>query len=78
MVRTSTGPAEKSKPAKGVAAKPTAEDRKMERALDLDDATWDRVEALAQSQQIEPAEVVRRAIVQAFGEGPITSAFNAG
>lgn len=75
MVRTTKGPAEHSKPEKAP-EKPTAADKRMERALDLDDATWDRIVSMARSQQIDPSEAVRRAIVQAYGEAPTTSTIN--
>lgn len=77
MVRTSKGPAEKSKPAHAP-DKPTAEDKKMERSLDVDDATWDRIAAMATSQSIEPAEVVRRAITQVYGSEQPTGAYHSG
>lgn len=66
MVRTTTGPAEKSKPK---ADEPTlsAEDRKVQKALDLDDETWGRLQQMATSQQTTPSEVVRRAIETQFG-----------
>ena len=68
MVRTTTGPAEKSKPDD---AEPqlTAEDRKLQKALDLDDATWDRLQQMATSQQTSPSDVVRRAIESQYGGG---------
>lgn len=77
MVRTSKGPAEKSKPDKAP-EKATAADKKMERALDLDDATWDRIVAMGRSQQIDPAEVVRRAIEQVYGVENTTTAYHSG
>jgi predicted DNA-binding ribbon-helix-helix protein len=78
MVRTSQGPAEKSKPDKGVDTKPSAETKKMERSLDLDDETWDRIESMARSQSIQPAEAVRRAITSMYGSAPVTEGFNTG
>lgn len=77
MVRTSTGVAEKSQP-KTAPEKPSAEDRRMERVLDLDDATWDRIVMMGKSQQLDPAEVVRRAITQIYGEDQPTETFNSG
>lgn len=77
MVRTSTGPAERSKPEKAD-EKPSAADKRMEKALDLDDATWDRIVQVARSQQVDPAEAVRRAITMAYGAGPTTETFNSG
>jgi hypothetical protein len=78
MVRTTTGPAEHGKTREVKEAKPTSEDRQMERISDLDDETWNRIESLAKSQSITPAEVVRRALTQTFGAQPTTEGFNTG
>lgn len=78
MVRTTKGPAEKSTTKPDTAPdRPTAEDRKMERTIDLDDETWDRVVAMARSQSISPSDAVRKALVQMYGEAQPTEAFNA-
>jgi hypothetical protein len=79
MVRTTTGPAEKSTTKQDTTQpKPTADDKKFEKLADLDDETWDRVETLARSQGTTPSEVIRRAIVQTFGETQTATAFNSG
>lgn len=77
MVRTSTGVAERSKP-ETAPEKLTAADKRMARELDLDDATWGRIVEMGKSQQIDPAEVVRRAITQVYGSDHTTEAFNSG
>lgn len=77
MVRTTKGPAEKSKPKKA-AEEPTPVDTRAERLADLDDETWDRVVAMGRSQQIDPVEVIRRAIVQTYGSATVTGAYHSG
>lgn len=79
MVRTTTGPAEKSTTKRDEAPeKPTAADRRMEKALDLDDETWDRIVQMGRSQSIDPAEVVRRSIVQSYGTAPVAAGYHTG
>lgn len=77
MVRTTKGPGEKSKPKK-VGAKAPAEKEQMARPADLDDATWDQVQALARNQQTTTGEVIRRAIIAAFGQAQPQGAINSG
>ncbi len=82
MVRTSKGPAERSKEDNTAPSPETAEDREIERNLELDDETWTRLEQVATNQQTTPSEVVRRAIDQSYGGNSWTptsasEAFNA-
>ncbi len=77
MVRTTKGPVapQIDKPK---VEKLTAEDKKLERAVDMDDETWERIVSLARSQSISPAEAIRRAIVQVYGAPTPTTGFNSG
>lgn len=76
-MKTTKGPADApKKPNKP--ARETAEDAKVERALDLDDATWERIEMQASVQSSTPAAVVRRAIEQQYGVAPHHGAVNSG
>lgn len=77
MVRTTKGAVDT--PEKETAPeKATAEDRKMERTLDLDDDTWNRLVSVARSQATSPADAVRRAMNQVYGEAQPTGAVNSG
>ncbi len=81
MVRTTTGPAEKSAKTPGADAgkqKSSRTELSIQRNADLDDATWDRIEAMALSQNSTPADVVNRALTQAYGQAPTTTGFNSG
>lgn len=71
MVRTSHGPAERSKP-QTAAEKPTAKDRQAQSANQIDPDVWSRIVEMGKSQQIDPSEVVRRAIAQVYGEPATT------
>lgn len=78
MVQTTKGGVAPKKPITAAPEMPTADDRKMKHLADLDDETWDRIVQMGASQSIDPAEVVRRAIVQAYGSAPTTGAYNSG
>ena len=71
MVRTTTGPAETSKP-KTAAEKPTAQDKQVQSVNQIDPDVWARIVEMGKSQQIDPSEVVRRAIAQVYGEPATT------
>ncbi len=80
MVRTTKGPAEKSEPEKAFekgedapAAKAT-----MTKPKDLDDATWSQIESMARSQNTTTSEVIRRAIVNQYGQANPTGALHSG
>jgi len=71
MVRTSKGPAERSKP-RVAAEKPTSDDAQTKQVNDIDPEVWARIVEMGKSQQIDPSEVVRRAIAQVYGDPPTT------
>ena len=75
MVKTTTGAVD-TPPNEPGKAKLTAEDKKMERTLQLDDATWGRIESQAVIQSTTPSEVIRSAIEQNYGHDPVTEGFN--
>ena len=77
MVRTSKGPAERSKP-KVAPEKATTKDKQVAQVNQVDDETWARIVEMGKSQQIDPSEVVRRAITQVYGEPATTTGFNTG
>lgn len=76
MVRTSTGPAEKSKPE--VATKTAADEHKSVKPSDIDDATWDQIESMARSQRTTTGEVIKRAVINQYGNAPATGAYHSG
>jgi hypothetical protein len=76
VVRTSKGPAEKSK-AKTATHSP-ADAEKTLRPADLDDATWDQIQSLARSQGTTTTAVIKRAIVNQFGAASPTGAYHSG
>ena len=78
MVRTSKGPAEKSEPKKASAAESPATAEATPKPADLDDATWGQIESMARSQQTTTSEVIRRAIVNTYGQAPATGALHSG
>jgi hypothetical protein len=81
MVRTTKGEvghSDKAVQDKTAPEKATSEDRKMERTLDLDDETWDRLVSAARNQAISPAEAVRRAMNQLYGQATPSGAVNSG
>lgn len=80
MVRTSKGPAEKSEPKKAHEKGETApaEKAQMGRPSDFDEATWAQIESLARSQNTTTSEVIRRAVVNQFGQAPATGAMHSG
>lgn len=78
MVQTTKGGVAPKEPIKAAPDKPTADDKKMAKLADLDDQTWSHIQAMANSQSITPTEVVRRAIVAAYGSDHTVSAFNSG
>ena len=78
MVRTSTGHT-KDAPPKKVAAPDDSRD--IQTDLDLDDATWGRIQTMANSQQSTVAAVIKRAIEANYGaSGPtsVSEVFNSG
>jgi hypothetical protein len=81
MVRTSKGPAEKSVKTPGADAGTTqtdGDDRTIRNNADLDDATWGQVEAMARSQNSSPADVIRRALTNQYGEPQPTGGYHSG
>lgn len=77
MVRTSKGPAEKSKPDKAVDDAPAVKQENV-RPGDIDDATWDQIQSLARSQQTTTGQVIKRAIVAQFGVAQPQGALHSG
>lgn len=77
MVRTTKGPAEKSKPDKAGKESP-AEKPEMARPNDIDDATWGRIESMARSQQTTTGTVIRRAIENQYGVAPTEGVYHSG
>lgn len=78
MVRTSKGPAEKSKPEKATKAESPASKQESVRPSDIDDATWAQIESMARSQQSTTGEVIRRAIVNQYGQAPSEGTYHSG
>jgi hypothetical protein len=78
MVRTTKGGVAPKKSATKAAPDSPAEEPQTGRLADLDDETWDRIQSMARSQGTTPSEVVRRAIVQTYGEPQTASAVNSG
>lgn len=76
MVRSTKGPAEKSKPEK--AEDNPADDATMARPKDIDDTTWAQIESMARSQRTTTAEVIKRAIVAQYGAAPVAGAYHSG
>lgn len=71
MVQTTTGPANAPQSTKA-APKNTAEDRRTEKAIDLDDAEWENLVRAANARSLTPTEAVRLAIRQEYGDAPFT------
>lgn len=80
MVRTSKGPAEKSEPKKAFEKAQDAPAAKatMTKPPDLDDDTWSQIESMARSQNTTTSEVIRRAIVNQYGQVNPTGALHSG
>lgn len=82
MVRTTTGPAEKSAKTPGADAgeklAPDKESKAIHKNADLDDATWGQIESMARSQNSTPADVIKRAITAQYGEPAPTGAYHSG
>jgi hypothetical protein len=79
MVKTTTGAVdgpEDLKPEK--AKKLSAEDKKVQNSIEVDDATWGRIVGQASIQQSTPADVVRHAVQMMYGQDNPSGAINSG